>query len=137
MFFYGCSVFMDFTVFTDLKKIFTDFHGFGFQNRFRIIRSIQFIQSIIQSTPAFSNTRSRFWIGFEVFFCRFKDFNESIYIFIKCVVISLSLSLQQQQKILSKHLLLSRENVILCLPEAIVDRFISLPNLIYSNVIII
>jgi len=49
----------------------------------------------------------------------------------------LSLSLQQQQKILSKHLLLSRENVILCLPEAIVDRFISLPNLIYSNVIII
>lgn len=61
-------------------------------------RSIQFIHGIIQSAPVFSNTRSRFWIGFDVLFCRFKDFNESIYIFIKCVVISLCLSLQQQQK---------------------------------------
>lgn len=61
-------------------------------------RSIQFIHGIIQSAPVFSNTRFRFRIGFEVLFCRFKNFNESIYIFIKCVVISLCLSLQQQQK---------------------------------------
>jgi len=120
---------MDFTVFSDLKTVFSDFHGprFGFDDSVGI-----------QIAQAFSNTR---FLGFESdsksFFLQIQGFQRVyLYIYKMCGYLSLSLQ-QQQQKILSKHLLLSRENVILCLPEAIVDRFISLPNLIYSNVIII